>query len=100
MSELSQKRERFIQEIKKQFGAVDAVKIFVLEMMREMEEGRIRTVPPFQLLLNLLSMCVFPFMANPIYCTIFEFSDSDFNALMEERKKFIVDFLRKALEVK
>lgn len=98
MSELSQKQARFVEELKKRSQHFPAVQGFVMSMHQEMEVGNIRKVPPAQLMLNIMGMTVFPFIAKPIFCTVFEFSDSDFSALMEERKDIIMNFLKAALE--
>ena len=42
-----------------------------MSMQEEMAAGRIRTIPPLQLMLNIMSMTVFPFIAKPVFCTIF-----------------------------
>ena len=62
-----------------------------------MEKGTIKTLSPVHLFLNILGMTVFPFMAKPIFCTVFEFPDPAFEALMMERKIVILDFLKNAL---
>ena len=97
MSELSQKKESFINEIKKHASFFMAIQSFVIQMNMEMESGRIRSIPPAQLLLNIISMAVFPFMAKPIFNTIWNASEEDFSELMKERKQIIMDFLRAAL---
>ena len=99
LSELSQKRERFIAELKKQSSVFPAVQGFAMQMMQEMEAGNIRFVPPHHLFLNIVSMSVFPFVAKPIFLTIFELPESDFETMMKERKGIIMDFIRNALRV-
>jgi hypothetical protein len=59
----------------------------------------IRSIPPMQLILNILGMSVFPFMAKPMISNIFGVSDSEFIVLMEERKTIIVDFIKHSLQV-
>lgn len=98
MSELSQKRERFILEIHKRSAYFPALMSFLQQMQAEMTAGNIRTMPPLHLLLNIMGMSVFPFMAKPIFCTISNTSDEEFQALMAERADIILDFVKKALE--
>ncbi len=97
MSELSQKRESFIAELKKQASFFPAVQSFMGQMQQEMEQGSIRQMPPPHLLLNILGMSVFPFMAKPVFRTIFEVSEKEFELLMSERKQIIADFVVAAL---
>lgn len=99
MSELSQQRERFVEELKNRAAYFPAAQNFIATMMSEMQAGRIKEVPPFHLFLNIVGMTVFPFMAKPIFRTIFDVSEQDFEILMKERKTIIMDFLRSALRV-
>lgn len=98
MSELSQEQERFISELRKRAHYFPAAHGFVMSMQEEMAGGRIKTMPPLHLLLNIMSMTVFPFVAKPIFSTIFNFPQETFMALMAERKDIIMGFLRAALK--
>ncbi|MEZ4883344.1 MAG: helix-turn-helix domain-containing protein [Chitinophagales bacterium] len=99
MSELSQKRESFIVELKKRAQFSPVILAFMSQMQQEMNEGKIRKIPPVHLLLNILAMCAFPFMAKPIFCNIMNIPENNFDQLMQQRKEVIVDFVRNALEV-
>jgi TetR/AcrR family transcriptional regulator len=99
MSELSQKKESFIEELKKQASDFKDVQSFIQLMLEEMAAGNIRNIPPAHLMLNIMGMTVFPFMAKPVFSTIFEISEEDFTELMEERKTVIMHFLKSALLV-
>jgi len=53
--------------IKKIWGSnKPPIGLFLEQVQREIEAGTIRPVHPAQLLINILSMCVFPFMAQPM----------------------------------
>jgi TetR/AcrR family transcriptional regulator len=99
MSELSQKRERFIEELKKRAQFFPAMQSFLRQIMVDIEEGKIRQVAPVHLLLNIMSMCVFPFIAKPVFCTVMELPEAEFEDLMKERVEAILDFLKHALKV-
>jgi len=97
MGELTQKREQFVNQLKKRAGYFPAMQAFMMEMMQAMGEGKIRQILPHHLVLNVMGMTVFPFIAKPIFCTIMELPEKDFENLMRERKQVIMDFLRAAL---
>lgn len=99
LSELSQRRERFVEELKKRSAYFPAIQSFIMQLMQDMNEGKIREVPPIQLLLNVVSMTVFPFVAKPIFSVILDVSDKNFDDLMLERKKVVVEFVKNALKV-
>ena len=98
MSELAQKRERFVEEIKNKSSYFPSAQKFMMEIMNEMAQGNIKEFPPIQLFLNILGMTIFPFMTKPIFQTVFEVSDKDFDQLMIQRKKVILDFVKSALK--
>jgi AcrR family transcriptional regulator len=99
MSELSQKKERFIIEINKQAAHFPIFESFIQQIYIEMKEGRIREMPPIHLMLNLMGMIIFPFMARPMLHTILGIPEDVFQHLMSERKEVIMDFLRNALKI-
>jgi len=100
ISELSQNSALFIGEIKRQPSYFPAIKSFMSQMETEMKEGKIREVPSVQLMLNILGMTIFPFIAKPMISTIFGVSDKQFAILMKERKPIIMECIKSALEVK
>jgi TetR/AcrR family transcriptional regulator len=57
------------------------------QIATEIEAGVIRPINPLHLLLNVMSLCLFPFVASPLVQVITGMDTSEFNALMEERKK-------------
>ncbi len=97
MSELSQKRERFIVALQSKSQYFPAMQGFIMQMMDEMQKGNIRSIPPHQLMMSIMGLTVFPFMAKPVFCTLFEFPEADFSTMMEERKTIILDILKNAL---
>lgn len=99
MSELSQKRERFVEELKKRSSNFPSIYSFIAQMMEDMEAGKIRAMPPHHLLLNIISMTVFPFMAKPVFLTLLDLPEESFRTIMEERKVVIIDFIKHALRV-
>ena len=98
MSELSQERDQFIKELKKGSAHFPSLQTFFMQMTDEMNAGKIKEIPPIHLILNILGMTVFPFIAKPMFRTIFDFDNSAFESLMRERKDVIITFLRNALK--
>jgi len=54
---------------------------------------------PFHIIMNILSITIFPFAASPILKIVGELQQNDFNALMEERKKMIPLWIEAMLKV-
>ncbi|MGN6211781.1 TetR family transcriptional regulator [Parafilimonas sp.] len=52
-------------------------------------EKKIKPVDPLQLLMNILSLCIFPFAAQPIFQHAAGISRKEYETMIEERKKTI-----------
>ncbi len=98
MAELSQKREQFVKKLRDRAVPFNAVAEFIAWMNDEMESGRVRRVPPHQLMLSVIGLLVFPFIVKPVFQTLMQFDEHSFTQLMNERKQFVMDFLRSALQ--
>lgn len=96
INELNQSPERIVERFVHAPDFPD-IKMFMKEMLTEMEKGTIRKMNPMQLMMNTLSMCIFPFIAKPIISTVFRMDDQQYAALMEERKKSVTEFILMSL---
>ena len=72
---------------------------FLEQIEGEVKKGMIKRINPMHLLMNLLSMTIFPFVAKPMITRNLHLSDLQFKKIMEERRKevpkFIIDSIRK-----
>jgi len=75
--------------------------LFIQQINEEVEKGTINPVDPQQLIVNLLSMCVFPFAATPIIKNIiFENNSESFNEFLVSRKKEVPKFIINSIKKK
>lgn len=95
--EISQNPERILQRFAST-TLLPNIGLFLKELAVEMEQGRMRKVDPWQLMVSLISMCVFPFVGKPLLQAVFQVNDKTFAKMMEERKHFITDFVLTSLE--
>ena len=72
---------------------------FLKQIEEEVQKGNIKPVSPLQLMMNLLSMTIFPFVAKPIFQMNLGLDEFQFLHAMEQRTKeiprFIIDAIRK-----
>jgi len=59
--------------------------------------GTMRAIPPGQFIANIASLCVFPFAAKPMLCTLLDLDDRGFKAFIEERKTGLPEFFLSGL---
>lgn len=72
---------------------------FLEQIAAEVKKGTIKNISPLHLLMNLISMTVFPFVAKPMFQMNIGMDEMQFKMAMEQRKteipKFIIDSIRK-----
>lgn len=71
---------------------------FLQQIEREVKKGSIKPISPVHLLLNILSMCIFPFMARPMLMKNIGLDELQFRMLMEQRKIEIPQFIIHAIK--
>jgi TetR/AcrR family transcriptional regulator len=95
-NEINTNADAFIKVYFKDKGTRN-ISALVGAVQKEIEEKRIKPIDPRQFLMNLMAMCVFPFLARPILQVVMKLDNQQFMQLMQERKKHIVQFMRDAL---
>ncbi|MCL2626318.1 MAG: TetR/AcrR family transcriptional regulator [Cystobacterineae bacterium] len=70
---------------------------FFQQVETEIAAGRIRNIQPRELLLNCLALCVFPFIAAPMFKAIFRVQHAEFRELMAQRKTQVAEFILGAI---
>ena len=72
---------------------------FLKQIEKEVKKGSIQKIHPMNLLMNLLSMCIFPFVAKPMMERIMNLEEKQFNTLMEHRKKEVARFVIESIRI-
>lgn len=74
-------------------GKKPAIHILAKQIDEAAIAGIIKPIQPVHLLLNIVSMSIFPFVGRPMVKLVWGVDETQFRALMEERKKVIVQFI-------
>jgi TetR/AcrR family transcriptional regulator len=82
--------------------AGDAVRTRVLAKLEEQLDERVRAgtlapIAPEQFLINLVSLCVFPFAARPLVTVVLGLDEAGFARFIEQRRAELPAFLMRAL---
>lgn len=93
--ELNYHPER-LQEFMRSVGKPDLQKLSQ-QIESCVEEGTMMPIPPEQFLVNLLSLCVFPFIARPMLHAVLGLDDEAFARFIEDRKDHLPTFFLNAL---
>jgi TetR/AcrR family transcriptional regulator len=67
-------------------------------LQREMGKGNIRSVHPHQFMLTVIGMCIFPFLARPIFKSMSGVNDQEYDQLIAERHLHVMQYARAILQ--
>lgn len=95
LHELNKDPNRLKQFIMEQAGG--KVEPFLEELRQAAKEGRVVNLPPEQLLVNILSLTVFPFIGRPVIQMILGYEGKDFDRFIEERRLLLPDYVARSI---
>ncbi|MFZ1530139.1 MAG: TetR/AcrR family transcriptional regulator [Ferruginibacter sp.] len=76
--------------IKKMFGGhLPNLAPLAKQLQQEIKKGNIKKISTEQLVMHIWSLCVFPFIAKPLFSGLLNIDEKKYRALMEERKKMV-----------
>ncbi len=71
---------------------------FEKQVSKEVSAGIIKPIEGKQLLINIMSLCIYPFVAKPIIQTMMTVEETTFYQMTEQRKKEISEFIISAIK--
>lgn len=72
--------------------------VFKNQIELAIENGELRPVKPEQLLINIIALNAFPFVARPLLQSIISLDDAPFETILEERKTEVANFIINAIK--
>jgi TetR/AcrR family transcriptional regulator len=98
MNEINRDPDQFLYKIWGEDNLPKPAK-FLEQIETEIKNGTIKKISPMHLLMNMISMTIFPFIGRPMFVRNLRLTDKQFSAIMEQRKaeipKFIIDSIKK-----
>ena len=99
MHELQRNPDSLVVMITMITGSGIDMEILISRIEREQKAGNIKKTDPRQLIVNLISLCVFPFVARPLLQGVVFGNDKDsYDLFLEERKTEVVRFILGAIK--
>lgn len=74
------------------------IEAFEKQVVKEVNEGVIKPIDGKQLLINIMSLCIYPFVARPIIQTMMSVDETSFYHMAEQRKKEVSEFIINAIK--
>ena len=97
LNELNQHPQQFVQEMFKKMKP--DLTPFFKQVNEEIQAGRIRPVHPMHLMVNILAMCIFPFVAKPMIQELSGIEGDMYSEFLEARKKQVPQFIINAIKL-
>ncbi|MBS1543645.1 MAG: TetR/AcrR family transcriptional regulator [Bacteroidetes bacterium] len=69
------------------------IEAFEKQTEEEIKNGTIRPIEGRMLLIHIMSLCLYPFVARPVLETLMQLNSEQFTALMERRKEETYEFI-------
>lgn len=73
---------------------------FFKQLQVEIDKKRITAIHPLHYVINMIAMCVFPFIAAPLLKHIAKIDTKDFNRLIDERKEMVPKWMHAIMQTK
>jgi TetR/AcrR family transcriptional regulator len=98
LNELNRDADQFLSKIWDMKHRPNPAKL-LQQIEKEVRKGTVKKINPIHLLMNLLSMTIFPFVARPMIERNLQMAPAQFDKMIEERRKeipkFIIDSIKK-----
>jgi AcrR family transcriptional regulator len=89
-------------QFRKPFGAIARrvpLPLFREAIDRAVKQKIIRPIEPHQLIMHIMSLCLFPSMARPMFQMVMQLSDAQFREMAEARRESVAEFIIQAIQV-
>ncbi|MBX2876732.1 MAG: TetR family transcriptional regulator [Saprospiraceae bacterium] len=98
LTNIRENPEGYLEKI----GALEKAKssFFFQQFIQAAMDGKVPPINPIHLMLNLIGLVVFPFLAKPMITASTGVSDQQYAAMLEERKRLIPLWVNEMLKVK
>ena len=97
LNEMQREPERFFSGILSKMPGEPPFQLFLKQIEEEMKDGKIRTMNPRDLWMNVMSMTVFPFIGEPMLKKFLILNSEEYRSLLTKRKESILLFIQLAL---
>jgi TetR/AcrR family transcriptional regulator len=98
IQEINRHPETFFKKLTETGMRPNPMKL-VMQIQMEAQRGAIRPINPIDLVINIISMCVFPFLARPMMQAMLQIGDEEYIGFIRARKEAVKSFVRNAIVI-
>jgi hypothetical protein len=74
------------------------MKVVLKAFESAMKKKEIRKMDPLQLLLNMISLCIFPFVSSPVFKKVTGITDRHYNEMLQARITEVSEFIIESIK--
>lgn len=97
LNEINHERKAIAEKMIGSYARTAYIKI-EQRIKEEVERGNIRDVPAIDLMLNIISLCVFPFVFKELATQVADKTSAEYKEVLMNHKRYVVDFTISALK--
>jgi AcrR family transcriptional regulator len=97
LNEIDHNPDGVFKRIKKR-GLPNIISLIASRLDEEAKKGTIKETPAIDFGLNIISLCVFPFLFGKFVSEVSETSKKEYNKILEQHRSYVVQFVIKALK--
>jgi AcrR family transcriptional regulator len=97
INEINRNPDQFIEhmQIRKKKPVIH---VFIAQFEEEIAKGTIKAMDARQFCINMIALCIFPFVGRPMMQTILDIDHATYKQMMQKRKKEVAEFLIAAIK--
>ncbi len=92
-NELSKNPEKVIKMIMAGTSDKPHINKFIKDIQFAVEQDIIKPIPTVSLFINIMSLCIFPYIAKPMMQFFLKLDELEYRMMLEQRKQEIADFI-------
>lgn len=97
LNEMSRNPEVILKRLKK-IPVEMVLGTFQKQINAEVKKGTIKKISAQQLLINIQSLCIFPFIARPMIKGLMQMDEKEYHAMIQKRKTEVAQFIINAIK--
>ncbi len=99
INELARHPEQFTQLIKGSEKGMPDFKLLIFKIEEGINMGQINSVDPEALIVNIISLCVFPFLSRPMMELLLQKNPENYNEFLTTRKQEVTKLVLTLIEI-
>lgn len=97
LNEISQNRTQYIDQAKLKMMENNTFQSFLSQIVEEQKKGLIKPTPPHHMMITVMSLIVFPFIAKPVFKNMLDISEEFYIQIITERKLIVKKILKEII---